>query len=113
MVGQKSVHAQTCFDGNFIGADYGITEDLAGDLPDAWQEFNAKFIPVFLASYPAKTKIAAGLACGMLWTIAKGIQKGDIVLWGQPVACCVVQHTSDTPILPLSGCRLRVSSSKL
>jgi restriction system protein len=80
MVGQKSVHAQTCFDGNFIGADYGITEDLAGNLPDAWQEFNAKFIPVFLASYPAKTKIAAGLACGMLWTIAKGIQKGDIVL---------------------------------
>jgi restriction system protein len=80
MLGQKSVHAQTCFDGNFIGADYGITEDLAGNLPDAWQEFNAKFIPVFLASHPAKTKIAAGLACGMLWTIAKGIQKGDIVL---------------------------------
>jgi restriction system protein len=80
MLGKKSVHAQTCFDGNFIGADYGITEDLTGKLPEVWQDFNAAFIPVFLAAHPAKTKIAAGLACGMLWTIAKGIQKGDIVV---------------------------------
>jgi len=32
------------------------------------------FIPVFLAGHPDKTKIGAGLACGTLWTIAKGIQ---------------------------------------
>jgi restriction system protein len=80
MLGRKSFHAKECFDGNFIGADYGITEDLTHKLPDAWREFNATFIPVYLANRPTKTKIAAGLACGMLWTIAKGLHKGDIVL---------------------------------
>ncbi|MGA0588156.1 endonuclease NucS domain-containing protein [Dyella sp. KRB-257] len=68
------------FAGGFIGADYGIAQDLSGHLPDAWREFNKAFIPVFLAGHPDKTKIGAGLACGALWTIAKGIAKGDIVL---------------------------------
>ena len=80
MLGQKSVHAADCFAGNFIGADYGITEDLTNQLPEAWREFNAKFIPIYIACHPAKSKIAAGLACGFLWTIAKGIQRGDVVL---------------------------------
>lgn len=80
MLGPKSIHAPECFVGNFIGADYGITEDLTGKLPDQWKEFNATFIPIYLAIHPHKTKIAAGLACGMLWTVAKGFQIGDIVL---------------------------------
>ena len=29
-----------------------------------------KFIPVFLAGHPDKTKIGAGLACGFLWTVS-------------------------------------------
>lgn len=80
MLGAGSVHAQACYDGNFIGADYGIAEDLASKLPESWRDFNAAYIPVFLANRPDKTKIAAGLACGTLWTIGKGIQKGDVVL---------------------------------
>ena len=35
---------------------------------------------MFLAGHPGKSKIAAGLACGALWTVAKGIQVGDTVL---------------------------------
>lgn len=80
MLGRQSVHAGECFAGGFIGADYGIAQDLSGHLPDELREFNKAFIPVFLASHPEKTKIGAGLACGALWTIAKGITKGDIVL---------------------------------
>ncbi len=80
MLGAKSMHAAECFAGNFIGADYGITEDLTGKLPDAWRDFNEAFIPVYLAAFPEKTKIGAGLACGMLWTVAKGVQTGDRVL---------------------------------
>lgn len=38
------------------------------------------FIPIFLAIHPDKSKIGAGLACGALWTVSKGIQKGDIVV---------------------------------
>jgi restriction system protein len=80
MLGSKSVHAAECVAGNFIGADYGITEDLTGKLPDQWRDFNEKYIPIYLAKFPNKTKIAAGLACGMLWTIAKGFSEGDVVL---------------------------------
>jgi restriction system protein len=80
MLGRKSVHASECFSGGFIGADFDITEDLTRKLPDEWREFNRAYIPVFQKSHPGKSKISAGLACGALWTVSKGIKKGDIVL---------------------------------
>jgi len=80
MLGRKSAFAEQCFAGSFIGADFGIAEDLSNKLPDEWRAFNKQFIHVFLAGHPDKTKIGAGLACGALWTVAKGIRKGDIVL---------------------------------
>jgi len=80
MLGQKSVYAEECFTGNFIGTDFGITQDLTRKLPDEWRAFNREFIPVFLAAHPDKTRIGAGLACGALWTVSKGIQEGDVVL---------------------------------
>jgi len=80
MLGRKSVFAEECFAGNFIGVDYQIAEDLTGKLPEEWRAFNQKYIPLYQAIHPNKTKIAAGLACGSLWTVSKGIKKGDIVL---------------------------------
>lgn len=80
MLGRKSIHAAECFAGNFIGVGFGITEDLTSKLPDNWRTFNREFIPKYLAIRPDKTKIAAGLSCGVLWTVSKGIAKGDIVL---------------------------------
>lgn len=80
MLGQKSVFAKECFDGGYVGVDFGIGEDLTGKLPEGWREFNKNYIPVYLKAHPDKTKIAAGLACGFLWTVAKGFNVGDIVL---------------------------------
>lgn len=80
MLGKGSVHAQECVAGNFIGTDFGIHQDLTGKLPGKWRDFNREFIPIYLAGRPGKTKIAAGLACGALWTVSKGINQGDIVL---------------------------------
>lgn len=80
MLGKKSVFAEECFNGNFIGVDFGIEQDLTNRLPEEWRAFNKEFIPVFLMARPEKTKIGAGLACGALWTVCKGIQKGDTVL---------------------------------
>jgi restriction system protein len=80
MLGRKSVYASQCIEGGFIGADFGIDEDLSGKLPEEWRDFNKKFIPVIQKKEPGKTKIGAGLACGALWTISKGIKKSDIVL---------------------------------
>ena len=80
MLGPRSVYAEECFAGNFIGADFGIDQDLTNKLPEEWREFNSEFIPVILAAHPDKTKIGAGLACGALWTVSKGMQTGAMVL---------------------------------
>ncbi|MFN0241566.1 MAG: endonuclease NucS domain-containing protein [Planctomycetota bacterium] len=80
MLGRKSAHAAECFAGGFVGTDFGIHEDLNTKFPDEWREFNQKYIPVYLAKHPDKTKIGAGLACGALWTVSKGVKKGDFVL---------------------------------
>jgi restriction system protein len=80
MLGKKSTHAQECLKGGFIGADYKVVQDLSHRLPDNWRDFNKEFIPIFLSNHPDKGRITAGLACGALWTVCKGIQKGDVVL---------------------------------
>lgn len=80
MLGQRSLYAEECRQGNFVGADFGIHQDLSGSLPEDWKDFNHAFIPVFLKNNPDKTKVAAGLACGTLWTVCKGVKKGDIIL---------------------------------
>lgn len=80
MLGRGSVHAPKCLAEDFIGTDYLIDQDLTGKLPEDWREFNRDFIPVYLSRNPGKSRVAAGLACGALWTVSKGIQKGDLVL---------------------------------
>ncbi len=80
MLGRKSVHAEACFAGNFIGTDFDINQDLTTKLPSEWRAFNREFVPAYLAAHAGMTKIGAGLACGALWTVSKGIQKGDVVL---------------------------------
>lgn len=79
-MGAKSIYASQCYEGSFIGADYDITQDLTNELTENWRDFNAKFRDIWLARHPDKSKIAAGLACGMLWTLSKGIKKGDIII---------------------------------
>lgn len=80
MLGKKSVHASECQKGGFVGTDFDIHEDLSRKLPEEWREFNKTFIPVLLANEPGRSKISAGLACGAIWTVSKGIKRGDIVL---------------------------------
>jgi len=80
MLGKASVHASECFEGGFIGADFDVRDDLTFRLPDLWKDFNREFVPIVMAADPEKTKIGAGLSCGSLWTVCKGIAKGDLVL---------------------------------
>tara|TARA_B100000925_G_scaffold157315_1_gene118186 strand:+ start:1 stop:930 length:930 start_codon:yes stop_codon:yes gene_type:complete len=80
MLGRGSMYADVCRQQGFIGAGFDIKQDLSNSLPENWREFNQEFIPIFLEVNPRKSKIAAGLSCGALWTISKGIQVGDIVL---------------------------------
>jgi len=80
MLGAKSIYAEECYKSSFIGADFDINMNLTDQLPENWREFNKKFIPIWLENYPEKSKVAAGLSCGALYTVSKGIKKGDIVL---------------------------------
>jgi restriction system protein len=80
MAGPRSVYASQCFNEGFIGVDYEMPFDLTGRLPENWRDFNREFIPVYMASHPGKTRIAAGLACGFVWTLSKGLRQGDIVI---------------------------------
>ncbi len=80
MLGKAGIYAQEAKEKGFIGADWDVTMDLTGVLPDDWRDFNKQWIPAFLEKNPGKTKIAAGLACGMFHTLCKGIRIGDIVL---------------------------------
>ncbi len=80
MAGAKSAFANECFKGGFIGGDWGIHQNLEGFLPEQWRDFNREFIPVYLVENPEKTRVAAGLACGMLYTICKGMLIGDVIL---------------------------------
>ena len=80
MAGKKSKYAEQCHTENYIGVNFHMDIDFAGQLPDNLLEFNKKFIPFFLDKKPGKSKIAAGLGCGAIWTVCKGVQKGDVVL---------------------------------
>lgn len=80
MLGPKSIYAEQCHNQEFIGADFDIKEDLTNNLPENWKAFNAKYRDIWLKAHPEKSKVSAGLACGMLWTICKGLKKGDMVL---------------------------------
>jgi restriction system protein len=80
MLGRKSIHFESCFNGGFVGTDFDVHHNLSGRLPDNWRDFNKEFIPIYLESNPDKSKITAGLACGAIWTVSKGMGQGDIVL---------------------------------
>jgi restriction system protein len=80
MLGAKSVYADECFKGNFIGVDFLKDIDFTGKLPKDWREFNHQYIPVYLQNHPDKKKVTAGLACATVWMVSKGILKGDIIL---------------------------------
>lgn len=80
MLGRSSCFAKECFQGNFIGVDSGINEDLTGQFTDDWHDFNQKYIPVYLEIHPDKTKTSAGLACGFMYTVCKDLKIGDTVL---------------------------------
>lgn len=80
MLGRAGMYARECRDNGYIGAHFDIDVDLSDSLYENWRDFNKKFIPLWMANVPGKSTTSAGLACGFLWTIVKGLKIGDIVL---------------------------------
>ena len=79
MLGAKSAHAKECREGGFIYAHFGIELDLSEELTEDFKSFTAKWRP-YLVEKESKSKVAAGLSCGALWTICKGISIGYTIL---------------------------------
>ncbi len=79
-LGEKGAYADQCFADNFIGVHYDIDVDLTDQLPEQVQDFNKIFRPIWLEKHPGKSKVAAGLSCGVLHKVCKGIREGDLVL---------------------------------
>lgn len=79
-LGKGGQYADEARTGGYICAGFLPDVDLTGKLPDNFREFNTAFVPIYLEKNPEKTRIGAGLACGQLWTVSKGVKKGDIVL---------------------------------
>ena len=80
MAGAGSIHFEECYNGNFIGVDFGIKKDLTKDLGDNFKQFSKKYRPIYLKLFPNKSKVAAGLACGSIWTASYDLKIGDIIL---------------------------------
>ena len=80
MLGRGCMYAKECREGGYIGCDFELRQDLSDYLYDNWRDFNKKFIPQLMSIATGRSKVAVGLACGFVWTIAKGLQIGDIVL---------------------------------
>ncbi len=80
MLGRGGKYAKTCRENGYIGGHFDIDVDLSDSLYENWRDFNKKFIPMWMEKTPGKSTTSAGLACGFLWTIVKGLRIGDVVL---------------------------------
>ncbi len=79
-LGRQGAFVSDAVEHGYIGVDYGMIDDLTGKFPDEWTAFNKAYIPRYLELNPGKTKVAAGLACGTMWTVGRGIEEGDFVV---------------------------------
>ena len=80
ILGRKNAFAEEAYKGNFIAIGFINDVDLTNHLSGDRVNFNDVIKPIFLEHNPEKTKMSIALACGMLWTVVKEIQIGDIVI---------------------------------
>lgn len=82
-LGEQGKDAAQALTEGWIGTGWLANLNLSYDLPDTHALFRKKFNPIILASGEVTTPIAAGLACGMTYTVAAFMQVGDIVISGK------------------------------
>lgn len=66
---------------DYVGVSYGLKTDISADLFENWRDFNKKYIDkVIEISGGLKSRVGAGLNCGVIWTLSKGVEIGNIIL---------------------------------
>jgi len=81
-LGEQGKYAKQALKEGWIGTGWMAEQDLTGKFGTTHAAFRKEFNSVILATGEVKTPIAAGLACGMTFTVAADMQVGDIVLSG-------------------------------
>lgn len=79
-LGSGGDHTEMCVKQGIIGVNYGFKESLKPFLADSWTDSREKIKPVYFKYNPNKSPVGAGLSCGALWTVAQGMQRGDVVI---------------------------------
>jgi restriction system protein len=79
-LGSGGKFADQALEEGWVGTGWIDNADLTGRFPDNWKDFNAEFIPLVMDHDDVRSKVGAGLACGMTWTLGRGIQIGDVVV---------------------------------
>lgn len=81
ILGGKNSFVKECFEGGYIGVDFGIEESLEPYFRDReLSEFNKVIIVKIQNNRPEKSKGSAALNGGSLYTVGKKLSEGDLVL---------------------------------
>lgn len=102
-LGKNAAHIDECLKNSFIGVNYGMDIDFTGHFTENYRDFNKKYIPVYLEKFPDDSKPVAGLACGAIWVIGKGINIGDIILSPDSAGNCLVGEVTGEYIYSLGS----------
>tara|TARA_B100000513_G_C11877678_1_gene178132 strand:+ start:170 stop:1084 length:915 start_codon:yes stop_codon:yes gene_type:complete len=94
--GKNSEYFERFYKDGFIGVNFDIDKDISEHLFDNWRDFNAIYVDYLVKKQPNKTRVGAGLSCGALWTLSKGIKENTIVICpnkeGNYLACKVISE---------------------
>ncbi len=79
-LGQGSKHAALGIQEGWVGTSWLADIDLSDRFPDNLKDFNQQFIDEVMARDGVTSRVGAGLACGMTWTLGRGMSEGDVVI---------------------------------
>ena len=79
ILGRRNKYADECIEGEFIGIDFDIEEDLE-NFPLDREAFMDKFRSIYEEVHPEAGTGVVTQNCRLLWTFRKGLNAGDIIL---------------------------------
>ena len=79
-LGRANAHADQALKEGFVGVDYGYKEDASKYLKNTWDESRKDLVNTIPKYRPNIEKRSAGLACGAIWSLGRGMQDGATVL---------------------------------
>jgi len=83
-LGQGSKNASQALSEGWVGTGWLSHVNLSGRFHPNWRDFNAEFIPEVMSHDGVTSKVGAGLACGMTWSLGNGLSIGDVVVSSDP-----------------------------